>query len=248
MRLMDETKIIKYEGGLIYAHSSLSPLVKIGVNRFERAKVLFIKDHIRPGDMFIDVGASEGFYTFLASRFVGDNGLVVAIEPEDRNYSRLLMGIEGNDSANIITRKEAAYHKEMNRISLNLGFQTGTHTLLYEARATMAGTQTVSTTTLDKIMEQIEGPGDEDHPRRIGLKIDVEGVEDRVFKGANKLLADRRLQYVAIDCHPSLNQWATVENVVKALNSYGLKPTYQHHVNQKPNEVFVTRVDYRTDL
>jgi hypothetical protein len=40
---------------------------------------------LRPGDVFIDIGANVGFYTILASKRVGEKGRVYAIEPFLRN-------------------------------------------------------------------------------------------------------------------------------------------------------------------
>jgi hypothetical protein len=47
-----------------------------------------------PGDVFVDVGANCGCLAALASRAVGPDGLVVAIEPSSREFGRLLITIE----------------------------------------------------------------------------------------------------------------------------------------------------------
>jgi len=45
------------------------------------------------GCVFIDVGAHVGRYALLASRLVGAEGLVVAVEPVPENYAVLLDNI-----------------------------------------------------------------------------------------------------------------------------------------------------------
>ncbi|MEO6238809.1 MAG: hypothetical protein ABIQ52_17575, partial [Vicinamibacterales bacterium] len=40
-----------------------------------------VRDALRPGDVFLDIGANVGFFSILAARLVGDSGRVVAFEP-----------------------------------------------------------------------------------------------------------------------------------------------------------------------
>jgi FkbM family methyltransferase len=56
------------------------------VDRVERD---FIRDHLRPGDVFADLGAHIGMYALLASRWVGAGGRVIAVEPDPRSRRRL---------------------------------------------------------------------------------------------------------------------------------------------------------------
>src|SRR5215831_15161314 len=45
---------------------------------------------LRPGDVFVDVGAHVGFHSLVARQFVGSNGLVLAIEPQPYNAQKIL--------------------------------------------------------------------------------------------------------------------------------------------------------------
>ena len=56
---------------------------------------------IRPGDVFLDIGANVGFFTILGARLVGDSGSVVAFEPEPRNVAALRDNVALNDFANV---------------------------------------------------------------------------------------------------------------------------------------------------
>ena len=49
-----------------------------------------IKGHLKPGDVFMDVGANVGFHTLLGAKLVGKKGRVLAFEPSDENLKLLV--------------------------------------------------------------------------------------------------------------------------------------------------------------
>ncbi len=54
------------------------------------------------GGVFIDAGAAVGSYTLIASKIIGNKGLVVAFEPVPRNYLALLENLRTNNIGNVI--------------------------------------------------------------------------------------------------------------------------------------------------
>ena len=56
---------------------------------------------IKPGDVVIDAGANIGFFTILMSKLVGENGSVIAIEPDGRNYALLTQHSSMNECRNV---------------------------------------------------------------------------------------------------------------------------------------------------
>lgn len=56
---------------------------------------------LNKGDVFVDVGANIGYYTVYASKKVGNDGLVVAIEPDARNLSVLHKNIKALGVPNV---------------------------------------------------------------------------------------------------------------------------------------------------
>lgn len=63
---------------------------------------------LRPGDVFIDVGANIGYFSVLAASVVGAQGAVFAFEPEPDNYRLLQANAELNRLEHCITAVEAA--------------------------------------------------------------------------------------------------------------------------------------------
>src|SRR5947209_6611895 len=52
---------------------------------------------LRPGDVFVDVGAHVGFHSLVARQIIGFEGLVIAIEPQPYNARKILENWRAND-------------------------------------------------------------------------------------------------------------------------------------------------------
>jgi len=63
---------------------------------------------VRPGDRVIDVGANIGYFTALFAELVGDEGSVLAIEPEPNNIRLLRKNVAARGLADIVTVAETA--------------------------------------------------------------------------------------------------------------------------------------------
>src|SRR5205807_5464610 len=55
---------------------------------------------LRPGDVFVDVGANIGYFSVLAAGLVGPAGAVVAVEPSPTAFGMLVANLARNDAAN----------------------------------------------------------------------------------------------------------------------------------------------------
>ena len=56
---------------------------------YDSKEFAFLKRNLFEGDVFLDIGASIGTYTVVASSLVGPNGSVVAIEPVPETFQIL---------------------------------------------------------------------------------------------------------------------------------------------------------------
>jgi FkbM family methyltransferase len=137
----------------------------------------WIKDHgIHPGDIVIDCGANHGFSSVLFSRWAGPTGIVYAIEPLAHNVDILRENLRLNNVANVIVHQVAA------------GQLNGPAMLTNHPNA--AVTQDRSANTISVEMRRLDDVID-DRPVDF-IKIDVEGYEIEVLKGAaTRLLASR---------------------------------------------------------
>lgn len=133
-------------------------------------------EHVGPGSVVADVGANVGYYTLIASRLVGPTGKVVAFEPLPRNllYLRSHISVNGLNNVHVV---EGAVSDQSGELSFNartnpaMGFLSET------------GNFRVATMALDAVWRQLALP-----PPNL-IKIDVEGGEAAVLRGAQSLLA-----------------------------------------------------------
>lgn len=146
---------------------------------YERPKQERFVRHVRPGDVVYDLGANVGFYTLLASRAAGPHGRVVAFEPVPRNLDFLRRHIELNRCDNVVVRPTA------------VGAADGTATFDADGDPSMGrlsegGGLTVRVEGLDSLLHRGELP-----PPDL-MKVDVEGAEASVFRGAQRLISRYR--------------------------------------------------------
>jgi ubiquinone/menaquinone biosynthesis C-methylase UbiE len=67
---------------------------RIAVKRtYEQHITKVIRSYLKPGAVFIDIGANIGYYTLLSAAHVGDTGKVIAFEPSSNNCALLEMSV-----------------------------------------------------------------------------------------------------------------------------------------------------------
>ena len=161
-----------------------------------------IIEHFTPkqGDIVVDIGAHIGLYTIISSKRVGANGKVVAIEADPGNFEMLNRNIKLNKLANVIPLNYAVYSKET-KIKLYLpsgesGF-TKYNTIMSDWVNTKDKFVEVNANTLDYLL-QSKGIKEE---QVNWIKIDVEGAEFEVLKGAHNVLSKSKDIVLLMELH-----------------------------------------------
>lgn len=149
----------------------------LGLAEFD--DMAFVAHVLRPGELFADVGANIGAYTLMAAACGGAK--VVAFEPAERaaRYLTDNVALNGLQARVEICRK--AVGATPGTIALTAGMGEINHVLLTDETAE---TVQVDVVTLDGFFAGREPPA--------VVKIDVEGFETEVMRGAARLLAARQ--------------------------------------------------------
>ncbi len=174
---------------------------------------------LRPGDVVLDVGANVGFLTVLAARLVGPSGQVVAFEPVPANARQVRRNAALNRQAQVRV-VEAAVGERDGTATLVLARHAGGAALAgADLPPDACGERVVDVVTLDGWLagHAARLPG----PVRL-LKVDVEGAEPAVLRGAAGLLAGARpLVLLEVDAATAAGAEAKFADCRRILAAHG---------------------------
>jgi FkbM family methyltransferase len=141
---------------------------------------------IEPGDWVVDVGANVGLMAAPLCRLVGPGGLVWAVEPLPRNFERLEF-LKDRNRIDQLRLFQGGLGAADGRAHLGLPPEGDSGLGSLVAGVGTAGAIEVQTWALDSLLAQ----NPSDRPLRF-LKLDVEGFEPEVLKGAARTLREHR--------------------------------------------------------
>jgi FkbM family methyltransferase len=175
-------------GGRIFLHHRDDiGLVVLMSGSFERAEIEVARSFASAGTTAVDVGANVGIFTVPLALAVGTHGRVIAVEPSPENVAQLDRNIRLNDLANVEVHP-IALAAEPGDVALRLGADPAFHSTSTVVRSRDAAAATlVRADTLDRIWR------DAGSPEVSFLKIDTEGAELDVLRGARGLLEACRM-------------------------------------------------------
>ena len=133
------------------------------------------------GDVFYDLGAHWGYFSLLASSLVGNNGQVVGFEPHPRNFDRLTKNVQKNKRDNIKILQIAASN-ENGYVDFTDSPDSYANTI---KTTTSANSIKVQADTIDNLIKN-------GYPIPNFMKIDVEGAEYEVLKGAELTILNNK--------------------------------------------------------
>ena len=177
----------------------------------------------KDGDIVVDIGAHIGRYTIINSKRVGENGKVIAIEAHPDNFEILNRNIKLNKLTNVIPLNYAVYSKQT-KLKLYLpveepGF-TIYNTIMVNRTASEEKFTEVNANTLDNILLQQNGIS---HADINWIKIDVEGAELEVLKGASSILSKSKDISLLIEIHNLHGGTNLYRQIVEFLDIYNFK-------------------------
>jgi FkbM family methyltransferase len=177
---------------------------------FEPAESHLLAELLKPGDTFVDVGAHIGWFTTIASRCVGEAGQVIAVEPYPQNAKALRANLELNSCENVLVI-DAALGSQEGKLTLSEGTSSGGVTAL--EWTTRRGLIEVPMSTLDELAAEIDAVA--------LIKIDVEGWEADVLKGASSTLSRTGSVLIEINKTNLAKAKSSAEELFEALRSAG---------------------------
>ncbi len=186
---------------------------------YETGTLNVIKMCIREGDSFIDVGSNIGLMSLFVSKIIGKNGAVYSFEPEPEIFTIFLKNIEINKVVNIFPYNLAlGSDKNTATIYSNFDLSRGSASFIKSDKNSLGAEVTVQ--KLDNFVTK----NNISDIRMI--KIDVEGWELEVLKGANRFLGSPNAPIICIEysnLHPVQNcQLIDSYKYILAVNNYSV--------------------------
>lgn len=167
----------------------------------------YIKNHLKEGQTFVDVGANVGYYSILASQL---GAKVIAFEPSKENRELLEKNIKDNNC-------DVEIHGEaLSNVSGDAILYTDTTPGQYSLMGTGNG-EKVSTVTYDSLNLSVPD----------FIKIDTEGSERSVLEGMTNILnTDKPITIILEDWRNEITDWLVRThkfNLVTTERKYGNK-------------------------
>jgi len=186
---------------------------------FDAFREICIEDHynssqIKKGMTIIDVGAHIGTFTLSANKKVGEQGKVIAVEPELNNFSQLTRNLEINKIKNVIPINLAL--SDFNgKGDFFISKGSGCHSIFLREGEDIINKIQIRIKTLDVLLEELK-------IKRVDLlKIDAEEAELKILKGAEKTLFKNPQMKIIIAAYHSPNE---AQEVIKYLSKLNFDP------------------------
>jgi len=181
-----------------------------GLHEFE--DMAFVLHFLRPGDLFVDVGANVGSYTILASA-TGANA--ISFEPVSATFESLLDNIHLNRLESRVDARNQAVGRSSGELEM-IADQDTTNQALRSGDQYIGKTVRVPVVTLDDALQGANSKL---------IKIDVEGFETEVMAGAETTLANPGLQAIIMELNGSGARYGFDEQKLhEHMISIGFKP------------------------
>ena len=196
-----------------HSDNTISPTI-ISTGEWEPLESMLVRNLLREGDFVIDIGANFGWYSLLMAEIVGDNGIVIALEPEQENFEILRKNVLLQKKPHIIkTLNMAAHSSDDESVLIKSPENKGDHRVFMgdnDADEDVYDegnwdTQKIKTIKLDSLIKQLPKRLYRDlnyelkNPIRL-IKMDTQGAEYHIFKGAEKTL--ELTEYVITELWP----------------------------------------------
>ena len=183
--LLNSFYFIRNNYKIYFNESSLT--LALWVNKNERInEENFICSYIKEGNTVVDVGSNIGNISLPCAQNVGISGKVLAFEPQIKIYDYFIKNIKINNLEKIIKPFNLALGDKKDFLKITNNSDDTTNQIIEN------GSIGVKIDQLDNFIK------DDVH----FLKIDVEGYEFEVLKGAKNIL--KKTKYIYFECNTKL--------------------------------------------
>jgi FkbM family methyltransferase len=169
---------------LVVRHGMTGATGNIYVGLHEFPDMIFLLHLLRSNDLFFDIGANVGAYSVLASGVC--KARTLAFEPDPTTVLDLKRNIEINNLSELVTIHECALGANEGEVGFTIGLDT--------INRVIAGGEHSCRTVHQKTLDSFVGDS-----KPVFAKLDVEGYEEEVLRGARAFLSKDSLQAIQLE-------------------------------------------------
>jgi FkbM family methyltransferase len=176
-------------------------------------EMCFVLHLLRPGELFVDVGANQGGW---ALTLAGMGARVIAFEPVPLTFQRLRANVNRNalPIAQLVHAIPCALGEKKQQVKFTSNLDAGNRRI--EGSEERNGSIVVDLERADSVLRR-ENP--------VAIKIDVEGEELGVLKGAREILSSPSLLALIVETfRPQNSRHPALIALEGLLNQYGFLP------------------------
>lgn len=189
----------------------------------------------QPGNVVLDIGTNIGSTLLQFAKKIGENGKVYGFEPDAQNYNACLVNINLNSLHNVEV------------FNIGLGDETGTFTLVVDTETNRGGNRISLSNENNKNnskihVERLDDWIKDKNLSRIDLiKIDVEGFELNVLKGAEETIKKHTpVLFIELDDNNLKAVGNSASELIKFLENLGYSVT-----KAETEELVLSDTDFR---
>lgn len=181
-----------------------------------------LQQAVRSGSVFIDIGSNDGFEAAAALKITKGSIKILLIEPDPKNLYRARMNIE---------RQQKRYASVVSYLNYCVSDKTGSGFFFCSPSAPNLNSATkirkeqspikANFITLEDLLLK------EDAKQPVVIKMDIEGHEVEVLRGAKNILEEMRDVHILMEVHPSsYNAEHSLHRVLEDLFKMGFKTSF----------------------
>jgi FkbM family methyltransferase len=193
MRYITENilKLYSLLGGIdLGPHPYLQFALEIIFGNYEKEYCDLLPQFLKEGDLVLDVGANIGYFSLKFSKYIGENGYVIAFEPNPETFSILQKNTKNRKNVECLNLGLSEENDSLNLFVANNNINTASFLSEYPAEHLLEHEKSVADIKKYKV-DLVNGTSFL-HKRKINsinfLKIDVEGWEINVLKGLDAVI------------------------------------------------------------
>lgn len=198
----------------------LNFIISLSGGNYESFACQLYRENISSGMIVVDGGAHIGFYSLLASRLVGNEGKVIAYEPDEYNFKALAMNVKENNCSHNVILKPFALADDFKKVKFYRNRNTVSNSILPRKDRSIneeVELENIQATSIDK--DLVDMPiGDS-----VFIKMDLEGGEPMALEGMKSTINKAKSLKLIIELNPPALENAGVSPItfIDQLNNLG---------------------------